>query len=209
MKLTIAYLAIVGLLSLQEASGQHLVVHERRHEPLRKAIGRRRIEKKTLLPMRIGLRHNSEAANHAEAWLMAVSDPKSPNYGQHWNQQEVIEAFKPSKHVVQSVTEWLSSHGISNPTHSDNRLWIAFDMPAEQAETMLSTEYFEHQVLSGRFEASADHYSLPAHLQPHIDYIKPGVKAADITGRTKRSREHFGSGESRLRLTWGFRQLLT
>ena len=194
MKTLNIYWPAASLLWRLAASGQSLVVHEERHEPLRTAIDRRRIESKAMLPMRIGLQQNQDALMQAEPWLMAVSDPTSPDYGRHWSQEAVIEAFKPANETIQAVEAWLSSHGVLQFTHSDNRLWIAFDMPAEQAENMLHTEYLEHQLSNGRFEVSTDRYLLPAYLQVHVDYVKPGVKGSDITGRTKRSRDFLCNG---------------
>lgn len=55
---------------------------------------------------------------------------------------------------------------------------------------MLETEYFEHlDEHRNRFEVSCDHYSLPGSLAEHADYVTPGIKINDITGRSKRSRE--------------------
>lgn len=48
----------------------------------------------------------------------------------------------------------------------------------------LNTEYYEHEVEGGAFEVSSDHYYLQDYLQPHIDYITPGIKGSDITDRT-------------------------
>ena len=188
------YWLIASLLWGRTASSESLVIHEERGEPLRKVVSRQRIESTAMLPMRIGLQQNSEALERAESWLMAVSDPDSPDYGRHWRQEDVVEAFKASDENVRTVEEWLASHGVVRTTLSDNGLWIAFDLPAEKAEKMLQTEYFEHQRAGGGFEVSTDRYFLPSHLKAHVDYIKPGVKGSDITGRTKRSREFFSNG---------------
>lgn len=67
---------------------------------------------------------------------MDVSDPDSPNYGRHWSQDEVIEAFKPSGETIRNVTSWLHSHGIFEFTHSDNKMWFAFDTSVGKAESM-------------------------------------------------------------------------
>ena len=169
-------------------SSQSLVVHEGRQEPLRAAIDRRRIEGEAMLPMRIGLRQNPNALAQAETWLMSVSGPDSSDFGQHWSHQEVVEAFKPANETLRAVEDWLTQHGILDWTRSDNGQWIALDLPAAKVEDMLHTAYFEHQLLNDRFEVSTDRYFLPEYLQAHIDFIKPGVKGSDITGRTKRSR---------------------
>ena len=188
MLLTTMHSLLLVLLSLSSVFAHSLIVHEKRDVPHQNAIDRRRIDPNAVLPMRLGLKQNEEATLKAETWLMSVSHPESPQYGRHWTQQDVIDAFKPTDETVQTVTDWLSSHGIHGVTHSDNRMWIAFDITAKEAETIFHTEYFEHQRSNGRFEVSCDHYYLPQHLQSHVDYITPGIKGSDITGRTARSQ---------------------
>lgn len=85
---------------------------------------------------------------------------------------------------------------IDHVTHTDNKMWLAVDIPVAQAEKMLKTKYFEHWNPKGRFEASSDEYTIPAELTQHIDLVKPGVIASDVTGRTRRSREPVEQGPS-------------
>ena len=172
------------------------IIHERRTEPLHNVVDRKRVEPDTFLPMRIGLRHNEKALSESEAWLMDVADPKSPNFGRHWSQKDVIEAFRPSDESLRAVTDWLGEHGITKFAHSDNRQWLAFDLPASKAEELLQTEFYEHQNSKGRFEVSCDEYSLPHSLQAHVDFVKPGVVSRDITGRSERSKEYLRTRES-------------
>lgn len=176
------------------ASSLPHVIHEKREEPLENASDRQRIEADALLPMRIGLRQNSHALSRAEEWLMAISDPSSPAYGRHWSQEDVIKAFEPADETLRAVTEWLAGHGIEHFTHTENRQWLAFDLPAHQAEKFLQTRYFEHRNSKGRFEVSCDEYSLPPALREHVDFVMPGVVSRDITGRTARSRQFLLDG---------------
>ena len=167
-----------------------LIVHEKRDVPFRNPINRQRIDANTILPMRIGLKSNAESLANAENWLMAISDPDSPQYGRYWSQKDVIEAFKPSEETIEAVTQWLLNNSVTEFTHSDNKMWFAFDMFAKQAESMLQTVFFTHERPNGRIEASCDQYFLPEYLQPHIDYITPGLKGSDITARTARSQRY-------------------
>lgn len=191
-----AFLVLASLIQVALCEGY--VVHEKREFDLPDIDGldRRRVEADTLLPMRIGLRQNADAVVSAEKWLMEVSDPDSSKFGQHWTQNEVIDAFQPPDESAAAVEDWLSRHGITWSTRSDNKMWFAFDLAASVAEALLHTEYFEHQTKKGTFEVSCDEYSLPEELTNHIDYITPGVKSKDITFRSKRSRAHFAAGES-------------
>ncbi len=173
-------LLFLTLCSRSTAVHGHYVTHEQRENPPDDALGRRRIERDVVLPMRIGLRQNRDALNQAESWLMEVSDPTSPNYGRHWEQDRVIEAFRPQDETLQTVSRWLTSSGVADWTHSDNRLWLAFDITAEKAEALFQTEYHELLLLGseGTFEVFCDAYSLPEDVSQHVDYITPGVKGS-------------------------------
>jgi tripeptidyl-peptidase-1 len=149
------------------------VIHEQREEPVGVDVIRNRVHPDTLLPIRIALRPNNHASSNAEAWLKAVSDPDSTSFGQFWTQEDVIEAFKPAEHTVDALKSWLSSEGIEHITHSDNKQWLAFDLPARHAETMLKTSYFESVLENGRIEISCNSYMLPMELQAHVDFVKP------------------------------------
>lgn len=182
--------------TLALATSETLVVHEKRefNVPSMHAGTRHRIEPDALLPMRIGLKQNQHALDHADTWLMDVSDPDSANYGRHWSQSDIVDAFQPSSETLDAVTDWLRNHGIVDFTHSDNKLWITFDITARKAEDMLRTEYLEHELKSENgqtvgFEASCDQYRLPEYLKEHVDLIKPGIQSSDVTGRTLRSRK--------------------
>ncbi|EFW99720.1 protease s8 tripeptidyl peptidase [Grosmannia clavigera kw1407] len=163
-------------------------MHERRemaHPRLK-----RRMEADTVLPMRIGLRQNAQSLAQAEAWLMDVSHPTSANFGKHWSAEAVIEAFQPSGETVEVVTAWLVGAGISKEriTHSDNKAWLAFDATVAEAEQLLHTEYL-HDGAAGQALVGVEQYHLPGHIQEHVDYVTPGVKAVvmDLERRQKRS----------------------
>ncbi|KAI1424911.1 protease s8 tripeptidyl peptidase [Xylaria sp. FL1777] len=182
--------ALLGIATAAVVPSTH-VLHEKRerHHP-RLA---KRAPEDSILPMRIGLKHNAEATIRAEEWLMDVSHPSSPNFGKHWSQDQVIDAFRPSDASVEAVTGWLVDAGIARTriTHSDNKLWLAFDATVKEAEKLLKTEYYH----DGKRDVDDDNdkvmigsnaYHLPAHIQEHIDYITPGVKS--ITMDLKRLR---------------------
>jgi tripeptidyl-peptidase-1 len=80
-----------------------------------------RIQKDTILPVRIGLAQSNLEKGHS--FLMDVSDPRSPNYGKHWAAKKVHEVFAPSTETVKEVKEWLNSFGIPNHrvVHSENK----------------------------------------------------------------------------------------
>ena len=87
--------------------------------------------------------------------------------------------FAPSDVAVAAVRNWLVASGIAAEriTHSDNKGWLAFDAPAEEAESLLHTEYhvYEHKS-SGHTATACDQYKVPRSVQEHVDYITPGIK---------------------------------
>ena len=165
------FLAVLGTCILTAEATYH--IHEQREDQFGNDVVRNRVHPDTLLPMRIALRPNNRASSNAEAWLRAVSDPDRSTFGQFWSQEDIIEAFKPANGTINAVKGWLSSEGIEHTTHSDNKQWLAFDLPARQAETMLMTKYFERVLENGRVEISCDYYMLPMELQAHVDFVKP------------------------------------
>lgn len=189
---------VVAILALLlSLSSESLIVHEKRNLPFHPehALERRRAESDALLPMRIGLKQNRYAMKNAEAWLMSVSQPDSPQYGQHWSQEEVIDAFKPSEDTLQNVTEWLHSYGITDFTHTDNKLWFAFDASVAKMESMLQTEYQEHMRRDGGFEVSCDHYSYVL-CQFELTFLSvPSISNWHLTKPTTALNGHTRSGE--------------
>lgn len=152
-------------------------VHEKRDYTSRRWVKRDRVKPHARLPVRIGLAQNN--LDKAHDFLMDVSHPSSPNYGKHWSSEEVIEAFKPSDHAVETVRQWLVDAGISvkEIVHSDNKQWLAFDASNKQMESLLHTEYHEYEdVKTGGVMPACDQYHVPKHIQQHIDYITPGIK---------------------------------
>lgn len=131
LRLSIFTSALANTYSIYEK----LVVHEKRQEHWADTrLAKRRIDEDAILPMRIGLMQNENAQANAERWLTDVSHPASKDYGRYWTQAEVVNAFQPSMETIQNITAWLYHHEIYDFTHSDNKLWFAFDIPASKAE---------------------------------------------------------------------------
>lgn len=180
------------------------VVHERRHVPHPRI--NKRMASHVVLPMRIGLKQDASALQSAEEWLMEVSHPASPRYGQHWTADEVIAAFSPSDDAVDAVAGWLNESGIAREriTHSDNKAWLAFDATVEEAERLLHTEYFYDGTDESRGSmVGCNQYHLPTHIQEHVDYVTPGLKTTMMdlhpSSRWKRSaRRKRGPSSNRL-----------
>ncbi|CAK4033881.1 aorsin [Lecanosticta acicola] len=134
--------------------------------------------------MRIGLKQSN--LDKAHDWLNEVSHPTSSNYGRHWTQEQVIEAFQPSNETLSAVLEWLTSSGISKSRikHTENKQWLAFDATVQEAENLLHTTYHEYELdQEGHSMIGCEQYHVPKHLSKHVDFITPGVKRSQMRKR--------------------------
>jgi tripeptidyl-peptidase-1 len=89
------------------------------------------------------------------------SHPESPNFGKHWTPEEVHEIFAPAESTVQAVRDWLVASGVEDAliVHTDNKGWLAFDIPTWQAEEIFQTEYHEHvHADTGNVRVGCDEY---------------------------------------------------
>ena len=68
-------------------------VHEKRHELPHGWQKTQRVHPKVVVPVRIGLAQSN--MHRAEEFLMDVSHPDSPNYGNHWAHEKIAEVFAP------------------------------------------------------------------------------------------------------------------
>ncbi|KUI56412.1 Aorsin [Cytospora mali] len=174
-------------------------VHEKRHIPHPRI--NKRMEPHAVLPMRVGLKQNTAALEAAEEWLMEVSHPSSPKFGQHWTSDEVVAAFSPPEETVETVAAWLIQSGIEKDriTHSGNKAWLAFDATVAEAERLLNTQYFHDGIEEDRGSmVGCNEYHLPKHVQEHVDYVTPGLKGTmlDLRSPTVRRRSKSVKGKS-------------
>ncbi|RDW60726.1 hypothetical protein BP6252_12109 [Coleophoma cylindrospora] len=160
------------------------VVHEKREVESKDWVKGARIESDAIIPMRIGLTQTN--LDKGYDYLMEVSHPESPKYGKYWSPEDVHDMFAPPEAHVEAVKNWIISFGIhsSRVVHSDNKGWIAFDATVEEAERLLLAEFYEHEHKhSSKVRVGTDKYHVPEHLQPHIDYITPGIKLTPVVKR--------------------------
>lgn len=93
--LFLSLLASVALFSGATASPLDVshTIHERRSVPPKGWKKRDILDRRAVLPMRIGLKQQN--LDKTWEWLSSVSHPGSESYGQHWTAKEVAEAFAP------------------------------------------------------------------------------------------------------------------
>ncbi|KAI8982751.1 tripeptidyl peptidase A [Trametes punicea] len=111
-----------------------------------------------------------------ERHLYEVSDPFGERYGQHLSKEEVESLIAPEPESIHLVNEWLASHGIyeDDLSRSPAKDWVIVNVPVSLAEEMLKTEYhvWTHDA-SGDSVVRTTAYSIPEHLDLHVELIQP------------------------------------
>ncbi|KAH8977866.1 tripeptidyl peptidase A [Lactarius hatsudake] len=111
-----------------------------------------------------------------EGHLTEISDPLHERYGKHLSKEDVEALVAPDASSVDAVHEWLESHGIKKEAchRSPAGDWVTVRLPVAQAEKMLGTEFrvWKH-TQDGDVLVRTTEYSLPAHLDEHIELIQP------------------------------------
>ena len=174
MRLTLFILGALAATVIAAPRSTH-VLHEKRDALPFGWERHDRLPSHNVLPMRIALKQSN--LDKAEEYLMEVSHPKSPKYGQHWSAKKVAETFAPSPESFDTVTAWLKNSGIASEriSRSQSMGWLTFDATVAEAENLLKTEYFLHKHITGKPHVSCDSYSIPESVQPHVDFITPTV----------------------------------
>ncbi|KAI1437880.1 peptidase S8/S53 domain-containing protein [Xylaria sp. CBS 124048] len=174
---TLVVLASTAASSLAAPSSTRHVLHEKRDAVPHLWEKRDRATPSQVLPIRIGLRQRN--LENAEAYMHEVSDPASPNFGKHWSAEKVANTFAPSTETKDAIVNWLVDSGIQLPRISLSKglNWIEFDGTVEEAERLFQTEYWHYQhAESGGLRLAVDAYSLPVHIQKHVDFVMPTVQ---------------------------------
>lgn len=87
---------------------------------------------------------------------------KVSNFGKHWSAEQVHELFTPEEDSVQTVKERLLESGIDERriVHSENKGWLAPNIPTHDAERLSQAEYHEHEhVRTGSTKIGCDPYA--------------------------------------------------
>ncbi|UZJ55505.1 hypothetical protein CBS101457_004825 [Exobasidium rhododendri] len=173
-------------------------VHERRQVSPHGWSQGDRMDKRAILPIRIALKQSN--MENLDQFLMEVSEPDSANYGKHWSPDQILSTFAPSQETRDTVTAWLIASGIVSQRLSHNTGsggWISFEATVAEAETLFQTQYHSwtnpfandglpHAAVSGA-------YSLPAHVQPHVDFVTPTLHFDTKLSQKKQKRDITGA----------------
>ncbi|KAH8728721.1 peptidase S8/S53 domain-containing protein, partial [Phaeosphaeriaceae sp. PMI808] len=106
--------------------------------------------------------------------LLRISDPTSPEYGQHLSAKDVARIFEPSPNAVSGVMKWLGDSGIGQHhvklSYGGDRL--SLDLSVREAALLLETTFYHqtHQE-TGQEQIACQYYHIPEALAGSIDYI--------------------------------------
>ncbi|KAK7001799.1 serine protease S53 [Favolaschia claudopus] len=187
----LALLAVSGISATLNSQRQPRVLHEKRtlDPTVSGFIQTRRLNSDHVVPLRVGLQQRN--LDRLESLLLSVSHPESPNYGQHWKPEEVVDMFAPSHETIAAVKNWLIDSGLSSERLrlSPSRGWIAVNATAGEVERLLQTEYYVYEHSSGAEQFGCHNYSLPVHIREHIDLIKPTIQFDHRVAAPKRLKK--------------------
>ncbi|KAF7800219.1 hypothetical protein EIP86_011466 [Pleurotus ostreatoroseus] len=166
--------AVVSVAGLSPRFSPH-VRHESRRALPASWTPLRRADSDLVLPLRIGL--VQPQLDDIERMLLDVSDPESPNYGNHWSAAKIATTFRASPEAVNTVKEWLVTEGVHPSkirlTSAGN--WIEANVTISEAEDLLKTEYYlyGHELSGTEHVACGSAYHLPEHVSKHVDLVTP------------------------------------
>ncbi|KAG5636209.1 hypothetical protein H0H81_008767 [Sphagnurus paluster] len=153
------------------------VVHEKRSvEPDWQL--ERRVAHDAPLAFRIGLKQRN--LDQLPDLLLAVSDPASPSYGQHWTHEQIVSTFAPPETAVASVRAWLEAEGVEPKRirRSVNQAWVEVrDATAGEVERLLDTEYHVYKRDGGGVFIASGSYSLPRSISDLVDFVTPTIQS--------------------------------
>ncbi|TDL20635.1 subtilisin-like protein [Rickenella mellea] len=169
----VSVLAALALVLASPTPRASHVVHEKRVAPPPQWTRTRRLASNVVLPVRVGLAQRN--TDKLEDMLMDIAHPNSANYGKHWSPSRIAATFAPAPESIGTVRGWLEDSGVhsSRIRLSPSRGWIDFNATAQELEELIGAEYHVYTHESGAEHISCDSYSVPKHVQPHIEIITP------------------------------------
>lgn len=118
--------------------------------------------------MYLQLRRGPEQEVALERSIAERQDPQSSNYHQ-WLTADIIgRNFGPAQQDIETVVEWLSSHGLQVNAVSKNGMTIDVSGTAGQVREALHTEIHQYNVHGKRHIANAGDPQIPAAFAPTV-----------------------------------------
>ncbi len=111
---------------------------------------------------RVYLGWNNPSA--VEALAQAVSDPKSPSYGQYLTPQQFRQQFAPSQSQVGEVQSWLRSQGFSVEYTPMNNHYVSAEGTVAQAQAAFGTSFGIYSVDGLNLRSPSADVAIPSSL---------------------------------------------
>lgn len=118
-----------------------------------------------------------------EATALRVSDPLSKHYGQYLSNEAVHSMIAPAEQSLSAIVGFLAQYGLQGHALTPNSDFLQVTVTVAQANSLLSTEYYRFTDGRGRSIHRCLHYSLPAEVARHVDFVAPTVHIPKQTNR--------------------------
>ena len=131
-----------------------------------------------------------------ERRVWAVSEPDSPEYGQHLNIAQLAEITE-NIGGLSTVRRFLRRFGVTNTRTALTRDWVSAEVPLVLIEKMFNVTFhtFHHLPTGQMHTATLDAYSLPARVAAEVDLVTMVSGLPDIRVRREaRTESHARSG---------------
>ncbi len=118
------------------------------------------------------LSRSAEQQAAFDQFVESQYDASSPNF-HHWLQPaEVGEQFGPSSTDIATISNWLTSHGLSVSAVSKDRMSIRFGGTASQVQSAFHTEIHNLSIGGEKHIANMSDPQIPAALAPVVAGVK-------------------------------------
>jgi len=117
--------------------------------------------------------------------LRRVSDPSSPDYGQHLSLEEVQKLTAPAPENLEKVLNFIRSHGAEPRLATPGGDFVTASVTVEVAERMLRAKYMKlgHTLSGHEVLRTPSGYSLPTDVADAVDFVAPTVHIPDVKHR--------------------------
>ena len=118
--------------------------------------------------MFVQLRRSSDSEQALQALIAKMQDPSSGKYHNWLTAKELGRRFGPAQQDINTVVQWLSSHGLNVNNVSESGLTIDVSGTAGQVRETFHTAIHQYSVKGDRHIANASDPQIPAALSPTV-----------------------------------------
>ena len=119
------------------------------------------------------VKHDQRDVKALEQKLLAVSDPRSAEYGQHLSTDELAKMLPISGAALDSVMSLLGAHDVTDFSVNKYRDMVEATVTVGQANAMFRTEVrvFAHASKPVKLLRAVRPYSLPKQVAEHVSFV--------------------------------------